>query len=955
MPNKVKHWTGITLCVLTALALAACPRPPEVEVEITPPSSTVHVGDVFQFEASSTSEQDEINWSSGDPSVAVVDGDGLVTGESPGETAIVAEGSPSGATAEAVLTVLPEIEADVRDYFDGAKSHLETVPGDVLDEERRHMMEGLLDEARRTFAVEGPCPAAALLELYALEAADVRSEQAAEADWNLEPGASLGHAEMLQARGLQLQHRVLAARPGEPCDEFPGVERPSETTAAEANLEGVEGAVHLGRPQFWPVIVENEAGEEEVFTEFQFPDVEAQGGEPGAPGIPAVRELVAVPPGASVQAAAAPRTAMEVELNLYPIQEQPWDQAPSFDLEEEPPLEFFGDRPFTRNRELHETDAFLPSDVIEVTPMGRYRDMDLIQVEMHGAQYNPVSGALRVFDEIQYEIEFSGGEEGFTTQSAFTNFERLDLYVGSLLNWEAVLETPPILFEPGIIGAEYLIVTHPDFANAAHDLADWKREKGVTTAVFQGGLDSGVEGRETNEEVNTFIEDFYESSLIRPSYVLLLGDSDFIEPFERDGIYSGDNPIGTDWPYAVLSGDGGTEPLVPSLAVGRMPVRTAQQAQAVVDKVILYESSPPPAMTNASFYQNMTMAAQFQCCRTGAAQPGTAQRTFAEVAEFVRDAMLDEGYDAERIYLRTIDGAYQDDPTPRYYYDGAPLPSSIGPDSGFAWDGTRQDVIDAFNDGRFLILHRDHGWRHGWGSPPLHTNNVVNDLENGPLLPVVFSINCTTGLFDNEFIVGGGGSTPTGEYFAEALLRKEDGGAVGVIGATRLSPSWPNSVFTRGLFDAIWPDTLPGFGSGESHRRIGDVLNHGKLYTATEYSGGILETMNYLYHVLGDPTLEIWTGPPFSLSIPQFEELVLDRDRLSFLYDDAPSGTEVTVYQLIEDEVIPIGRGRVDQEGIVNVPYETTPDPGFDLQVGVSARDAVSASAVIEIDALEPR
>lgn len=937
----VRHAGLVSMAVVLTLLLAGCPRP--AQVSITPTTATIHVDETIQLTGSSTRAQDTIEWSSNHPAIATVDEQGLVSGVAPGEASIVAQGSQSGAEATLTVTVLPAIEGEVREHLVLTLDYLKEAPPDVLDPERRSRMEASLGEARELFAREGACPAAEVLEDYLEEAAGLREELVAGGEEGFAPDAPLGYAELLQAQGRQLQYRMLATQAEDPCAAYPGVERIPETSLEEADLEGVAGEVLMGAPQLWPVIRENLDGKEEVFTELQFPGVDAQAGEPGKPGIPSVRELVAVPLGASIDVEIAPRTGTKLAVNLYPTQEHPWDQ--TYPGDDKPPLEFFGDRPFTQDVEQYATDAPYPDTPVKITPMGRVRGMDLIQVEIFAGQYNPVQNTLELFDEIEYDIRFSKGQESFT-RDPFNNFEQIPVYTGPLLNWGPVLEWGPIIIEPTRFGAEFLIITHPDFAEAASALRDWKLEKGLSTAIYHAGIGSGVTGRETNTEIKAFIETYYQNALVKPSYILLLGDSDHIQPFIRTGIWGG---IGTDWPYAVLTAPGGGDSDVPSFAVGRMPVRDAQEAQAVVDKIILYESAPPQ---DAGFYRNITLAAQFQGFRLDVPQPGTAQRTFTEAAEFARDAVTMEGYTAQRIYERTIDAAYtHPDTTPRYYYDGAPLPSAIGPGSGFAWDGTRDDVTDAFDEGRFLILHRDHGWRHGWGHPPLHTNNV-NALTND-LLPVVFSINCTTGLFDNEFSVGAGGSSPTGEYFSEALLRNPNGGAVGVIGATRISPSWPNSVFVRGLFDAIWPNSLSTFGGPESHRRLGDIMNHAKLYVATQYSGDTLNTMNYLYHVLGDPTLEIWTESPFVLRPPIFELLELIEQRIIFEYPNGPEGAEVTLFQTIEDEMTPVGRGYVE-DGEVVVDFEIEPNVQADFYVGVSAENAVSVDGVLDVYREQP-
>ena len=354
---------------------------------------------------------------------------------------------------------------------------------------------------------------------------------------------------------------------------------------------------------------------------------------------------------------------------------------------------------------------------------------------------------------------------------------------------------------------------------------------------------------------------------------------------------------------------------------------TLEQANTVVDKIIAYENSPPQ---DADFYKSVSLAAMFQCCRLDAPKPpvsfdpqptdGWDGKAYVEMSELVRDELLHQGYNVERIYSKeTCDlyNQYHKSDVPRFYYNGTPLPADIGENSGFTWSGSEQDVIDAFNSGRFLIMHRDHGSENGWMRPNFNKNSI-DQLNNGNLLPVVFSVNCSSGLFDHETnpgeplpahrsgqpypcLPGPGQSntckaSQTETYFAERLLRKPGGGAVGVIAATRDSPDLGDDALTRGLFDAVWPDIDPKIGFGAtSRRRLGDILNYGKLYVLSQC--GIQQSLGKpvpaldvlsvfsLFHVLGDPTLEMWTSKPYRLSPEYTLETLIDSLRIKFSLD----------------------------------------------------------------------
>lgn len=268
----------------------------------------------------------------------------------------------------------------------------------------------------------------------------------------------------------------------------------------------------------------------------------------------------------------------------------------------------------------------------------------------------------------------------------------------------------------------------------------------------------------------------------------------------------------------------------------------------------------------------------------------------------------------------------------------------IGPNSSFLWDSDTKDIIDTWNQGRFLIMHRDHGYSQGFINPSFTTIDAINKLTNGTLLPVVFSVNCSSGVFDNEttddFFTGT-------TYFAEWLLRME-GGAVAVLGNTRDSPSWTNSVLAQGFFDAIWPDMIGGFGDTKSRRRMGDIMNHAKLYLLTQVGladakASEKDALNELamWHVIGDPTLEIWTENPNPNLLPG--DFTFDPGDNSATLAYAVDGPIVTAYQVdpSSNEFVAIGRAPV-VDGRANIEYFQRPVPDAQVILTVSAENAVS-------------
>ncbi len=699
--------------------------------------------------------------------------------------------------------------------------------------------------------------------------------------------------------------------------------------------------IDLPKAQLWPV----QADDGKEYMEMAVPGVDQESSNVGQPGVPVVRRILAVPQGAEVRVAwVEMKPAQEKnDILLYPAQPEPVDAAlhqenPGDD--EKPAPETFADKPFTLDEKAYASADPFPAQVVGVERLGRVRDLDLVQVSIATGQYIPAKRHLVLFDKVQLEIKFEGGKGGFLPRERMDNpFDNHSQPLYELaLNYRIIEKFPfPGDLLPNLCwGYEYLIVTDPAFRPSADNLRTWKIQKGISTKVVETGNDAGDAGT-TKEQIQQYIRNQFNNCIIRPSYVLLLGDAEHINPFYRN-TNSGGN-AGTDLDYALMD----NADIMPDLAIGRIPVDTLDQANVVINKIINYEKSPPFA---SSFYRDISFASYFQCCRDDVADDGRTVRSFIETSELVRDELTGLGYDVERIYNTSI-GYHPEyagrDTTPRTYRNGAALPAAIAPGSGFAWDGDTDDVVDAFNEGRFLVFHRDHGWSGGWGDPGFTTNDI-NDLTNSNRPSVVYSVNCASGLFDNET----NGGNVNGIYWAEKLLRHDNGGAVGIIGDTRNSPTWANSALSRGLFDATWPGVVPEGGAG-SIRRLGDILNYGKSYLAgqvgvAQTAGSVSQTSAnddiILYHVYGDPTMQMWTSNPWFIRLPiLYEPIKFDPTIWELRYPI--EGVKITLLQ----DGAPVARGVV-RNGQVSLPLlgEFNPDKPYEL----SASDSNGMSVLLD-------
>ncbi len=581
----------------------------------------------------------------------------------------------------------------------------------------------------------------------------------------------------------------------------------------------------------------------------------------GRPGLPVFTQVLAVPKNARVTVQIGLRELARYSgFRVYPTQHSPGDNR-------EEPLP-----PFAYDEKFYSQNATYPAAPYALREL-TMRGVRLVLLQIPLAETNPAQGSLALCRRMQVSVKFDGG--AWTPDDYQDPRDRVLADEGPI----PTLTLNDRVFRNDLLEVvrdrvffrfyDMLIVAPLAFADAAMRLHDWKEgHMGLSTVVaYTSDIGS------TADEIATYIQGQYSRSRI--SYVLLLGDAEHIPPHYRTHHPTGhgNRRMGTDLYYAVMDG---ADDLIPDVAIGRIPASTLEEADRIVDKVIAYESTPPVA---PAFYNRVLLAAYFQD-DTSLAQPngdGRADRRFADTAETLFDFFTDNGRSPQRVYMTDANI------TPRWWWDGDVVPDSLRKPM-FPWDGDAADVEAQLETGTFLVAHRDHGATDGWSEPQYRTANV-DVLANGDLQPVVFSMNCQTGWFDME--TDEEGAATDEECFSEHFLLRDGGGAVGVVCATRNSPSYCNDDTLLAMIDCVWPTLLPDYpGEGDAEaeglagsRRMGWVLAYGKLYALAVWGddtdGGANPddiTIGHreceIYHYLGDPSMCLRTRAPLRLVMP---------------------------------------------------------------------------------------
>lgn len=337
--------------------------------------------------------------------------------------------------------------------------------------------------------------------------------------------------------------------------------------------------------------------------------------------------------------------------------------------------------------------------------------------------------------------------------------------------------------------ADVLIVVPAGLKAPAERLAEHRRDQGLEALVVDlnevaDGFGGGIA---TPHALRGFLAYAYANWTVPPSYAVLVGEGsldyrnllgygDCVMPplmvQAEGGLFPADNRLGD------FTGDG-----QPEIAVGRIPVLTAVELDAYVDKILDYESQELPAWAS-----NALVLADIP--DGGASFSADSDRIAAQ---------LPAGYAVDRIYLAQ-----------------EPLPQA------------RQHLLQGIADGASLINFMGHGGLDRLSGSGLLTSADVAGLTNGDRLPVLTAMTCTV----NRFAVPG---VPS---IGELLVKRPDGGAAAVWGPSGLSLHGE----ARLLAELFYRRT-----SQEDGSRLGDwILRSMAEYRALGGDGTMLDIYNLL-------------------------------------------------------------------------------------------------------------
>jgi hypothetical protein len=316
-----------------------------------------------------------------------------------------------------------------------------------------------------------------------------------------------------------------------------------------------------------------------------------------------------------------------------------------------------------------------------------------------------------------------------------------------------------------------------------------------------GIVDLGNLAEPTAEAVHGFIQEVYDTQSAEHfgdghlGFVILVGDA-YADDNQTVMIPTyngyGGTEVASDHYYACVSGDDEFEDVM----IGRLSVGSTSELSAVVNKVVGYMPHDP----QDDWYDRVLLVAGLFY---------TIKDDYVALFDEYEDLIPDDV---------AVDRIYRHD---------------------FSTNGQcALAVVDAINDGYLFVNYAGDGWKFNWHLT-MGTESIPL-MHNADRLPIVFSMACMTGWFDNTTDVDGGGSY---DCFAEQLVNAPAAGAVACLAASRSSDGGIFRTISKKLYRAAFEENCVF---------LGETIAVAKLLHIQD---GDDRDYTRHFNLFGDPTL----------------------------------------------------------------------------------------------------
>jgi len=333
-------------------------------------------------------------------------------------------------------------------------------------------------------------------------------------------------------------------------------------------------------------------------------DGEGMSGTIGAPEVPIITRLFAVPDQARIRVKTfEPQYRTFTGISPYPHQEYEYGNPSNSN-------EWVFD-----NKYYHDGELF-PDKWVTLGEPAIMRDLRIIPVRISPIRVNASTGEVQVLTGLHLELEFDNGP---TTNIKTRHFDKRvmsfdNIHRNTVANYDWVNPN-------GAVVKGSLLIVYPNVGNTAsilEPLIEWKQRRGyATTAV-------SVPNNTTTTNVQNIIQTAYDTADPPLEHVILIGDAAGTMDIPCYNWGSGS----TDHQYTQLEGID----YLADVALGRYSVDNTTTLTTAVNKVLYYESNP--TMINTDWYKKGFVVA-------GSSYSGLST---IQISQNIRKWWLEEGF-----------------------------------------------------------------------------------------------------------------------------------------------------------------------------------------------------------------------------------------------------------------------------------------------------------------------
>ncbi len=488
--------------------------------------------------------------------------------------------------------------------------------------------------------------------------------------------------------------------------------------------------------------------------------------------------------------------------------------------------------PYVKNDRVYATNAWFSNPMVQYHEVGVMRGVRIGRIEINPLAYNPVTGELKIFNDMKIEVSFQNANFSKTdAQKARLSSPAFNGVLSGLLNYTPATKDLNINGTP----MKFVIISHRMFEETLAPFVAWKKKQGFNTILrFTDEAEVGS----TSTAIKTYLQGLYTAGTAEdpaPSFVMLVGDHEQIPAFNGQS----DSHISD---LYFVTYDGASDRIA-DVNIGRMSAKNVGHLEPLVQKTLLYEQFQ---MSDPSYLSNALLIAGVDA--------GYAPLYGNGALNYIIDTYLNPAHNINSTNI---------------FY----------PASGGA--GVPAQIIQVVNTGIAWGNYTAHCSPSGWADPSFETG-AISSLNNNEKYGLLIGNCCQSSQFNNDVA------------FAEAITRAANKGAIGYIGGTN-STYWSEDYWwATGYGTVVQNPVEANFGPGAYDALFHENLDNDDVYSTTQSQVNVagclaVEESNStrklyyweVYHLMGDPTLTPFLGPTPAMEPAYLNTIPLGLNSLS--------------------------------------------------------------------------